>query len=140
MLLSHGGSSRGISCLLFTRMVLVPNYRIIELVYFHTEHRGESRFYCPGFANCRIFLHTDGRGGHGLFTRVLFLSRIIELSNSSSHGESRRVSGFMSRIIELTNLFSHGRLRRFSLSRDMFLVPNLRIVEFLSLHGWSRRL
>ena len=55
--------------------------RIIELVYFHTEHRGESRFYCPGFANCRIFLHTDGRGGHGLFTRVFFLSRIIEFAN-----------------------------------------------------------
>ena len=46
MLLSHGGSSRGISCLLFTRMVLVPNYRIVEFlftrrvteVFFVTRH------------------------------------------------------------------------------------------------------
>lgn len=106
-------------------------------------------------------LHTDCRGGHGLFTRVFFLSRIIEfanwfiftrriaeghgvlsriieLSNFSSHGESRRVSGFMSRIIELSNFFSHGRSRRFSLSQDMFLVTNLRIVEFLSSRGMSR--
>ena len=125
--------------------------RIIELsnCFFHTEHRGESRFFCPELSNCRIFLHTDGRGGHGLFTRVFFLSRIIEfanwfiftrriaeshgvlsriieLSNFFSHGESRRVSGFMSRIIELSNFFSHGESRRFSLSRDMFFVTNLR--------------
>ena len=36
--------------------------RIIELVYFHTEHHGESRFYCPEFANCRIFHHTESHG------------------------------------------------------------------------------
>ena len=55
---------------IFTRSIaeshglIVPNLRIVELVYFHTENRGESRFYCHGFANCRIFLHTDGRGGY----------------------------------------------------------------------------
>ena len=55
---------------------------------------------------------------HGVLSRIIvFLS---------SHGESRRVSGFMSRIIELSNFFSHGESRRFSLSQDMFLVPNLR--------------
>ena len=40
------------------------------------------------------------------------MSRIIELSNFSSHGESRKVSGFMSRIIEF--LSSHGESRRVS--------------------------
>ena len=136
MLLSHGGSSRGISCLLFTRMVLVPNYRIIELVYFHTEHHGESRDLCHELSNYRIsFSHGMSRMvtvfSHefsscpelsnlriGLFSHgasrmvTVLLSRdlsfgptdqrevICELSNFSSHGESRRVSGFMSRIIE----------------------------------------
>ena len=100
-LFSHGESRR----------VTVLLSRIIELVYFHTEHRGESRDLCH------------------------------ELSNLFSHGESRRVTGFMSRIIELSNLFSHGRLRRFSLSRDMFLVTNLRISFFhTDCCGWSRRL
>ena len=87
--------------------------RIIELVYFHTEHRGESRFYCPGFANCRIFLHTDGRGGHGLFTRVFFLSRIIEFANWFIFTRSiTEGHGVLSRIIELSNFFSHGWSRR----------------------------
>ena len=44
----------------------------------------------------------------------------------------------MSRIIELSNFFSHGESRRFSLSQDMFLVTNLRIIEFLSSRGMSR--
>ena len=82
--------------------------------------------------------------GHGGVSRDLSFGPtdqrevICELSNFSSHGESRRVSGFMSRIIELSNLFSHGRLRRFSLSRDMFFVTNLRIGLFS--HGWLWRL
>ena len=105
-LLSHGGSSRGISCLLFTRMVLVPNLRIVE--FFFTRSIAES---------------------HGV------LSRIIELSNFFSHGESRKVKGFCH---ELSNFFSHGESRRFSLSQDMFLVTNLRIIEFLSSRGMSR--
>ena len=122
-LFSHGESRR----------VTVLLSRIIELVYFHTEHRGESRFYCPELSNYRIDFFTRSIAeGHGV------LSRIIELSNFSSHGESRRVSGFMSRIIELSNFFSHGESRRFSLSRDMFLVTNLRIIEFLSSRGMSR--
>ena len=83
---------------------------------------------CPELSNC--FSHGESRRVTG------FMSRIIVFL--SSHGESRRVSGFMSRIIELSNFFSHGRLRRFSLSRDMFLVTNLRIIEFLSSRGMSR--
>ena len=83
VLLSHGGSSRGISCLLFTRIVLVPNYRICELVYFHTEHRGRSR----GFV-------TNYRIVEFLFTRRV-TGFCHELSNyrisfhTESHGESR---------------------------------------------------
>ena len=91
---------------------------------------------CPELSNYRIVFFTRRIAeGHGV------LSRIIELSNFSSHGESRRVSGFMSRIIELSNFFSHGESRRFSLSRDMFLVTNLRI-SFLhtECRGWLWRL
>ena len=162
MLLSHGGSSRGISCLLFTRIVLVPNYRIIELFFFtrsiaeghgvlsrdlsfgptdqrevicelsifssHGESR-RSRFYCPEFANCRIFHHTENhgesRGGVTNYRISFFTRRVTE-----SHGESRdlchelsnyRISfhtedhgGFLchktcfwSRICELSNFFLH---------------------------------
>ena len=137
MLLSHGCSSRGISCLLFTRIVLVPNYRIVEFfshgesrkvtvllsrdlsfgptdqrevicelsIILHTECHGWSRFYCPEFANCRIFLHTENRGGHGCLSRIFFLSRdlsfgptdqrevICELVflHTECHGWSRRL-------------------------------------------------
>ena len=163
MLLSHGCSSRGISCLLFTRTVaevtvfshefsscpelsnlriglfshgasrmvtvllsrdlsfgptdqrevicelsncffhteshgghglIVPNYRIIELVYFHTDHRGESRFSCPEFANCRIFLHTEHRGeSRGFVTNY----RIIEFLFTRRIAEGQ---GVLSRIVE----------------------------------------
>ena len=34
---------------LFTRMVLVPNYRIIELVFFHTEGHGRSRGFVTNY-------------------------------------------------------------------------------------------
>ena len=135
--------------------------------------------FCPELSNLRIglFSHGASRMVTVLLSRDLSFGPtdqrevICELSNFSSHGESRRVSGFMSRIIEflftrriaechgvlsrdlsfgptdqreviieLSNFFSHGRSRRFSLSQDMFLVTNLRVVEFLSSHGWSRRL
>ena len=180
-------------------MVLVPNYRIVELVYFHTENRGESRFYCPEFANCRISFHTEShgesrdlchelsncrisfhtehRGGHGLivpnlriveffFTRRIaeshgVLSRDLSFGPTdqreviivflSSHGESRRVSGFMSRIIELSNFSSHGASRMVTvlLSRDLSFGPTdqREVICELSnwfIHtecpGWSRRL
>ena len=57
---------------LFTRVFFLS--RIIEFAnwFIHTENHGESRSYCPEFANLRIFLHTENRGGHGLFTRVFF--------------------------------------------------------------------
>ena len=73
---------------LFTRMVLVPNLRIVELVFF-TRSIAES---------------------HGLFTRVFFLSRIIEFANwfifTRSIAESH---GVLSRIIELSNWFFFTR-------------------------------
>ena len=174
----------GYQVILFTRMVLVPNYRIglfshgasrrvtvllfrdlsfgptdqreviCELDYFHTEHHGESRFFHTSFLfvpNYRICELVSSHGRSRMVT--VLLSRdlsfgptdqrevICELSNFFSHGESRRVSGFMSRIIELSNFFSHGRLRRFSLSRDMFLVTNLRISFFhTDCCGWLWRL
>ena len=121
---------------IFTRRIaeshglIVPNYRIG--LFSH----GASRMVTVLLSRDLSFGPTDQRevicelsnfSSHGESRRVSgFMSRIIELSNFFSHGESRRVSGFMSRIIELSNLFSHGRLRRFSLSQDMFLVTNLR--------------
>ena len=82
-------------------------------------------------------LHTDRRGGHGLFTRMVLVPnlRIVEFFFTRSIAESH---GVLSRIIELSNFFSHGESRRFSLSQDMFLVTNLRIIEFLSSRGMSR--
>ena len=108
--------------------------RICELSNFSSH--GESR-RVSGFMSRIIELSNFSSHGASRMVTVL-LSRdlsfgptdqrevICELSNFSSHGESRKVSGFMSRIIELSNFFSHGESRRFSLSRDMFLVTNLR--------------
>ena len=140
-LLNHRGPGRKCCCHtgLFTRDIMftlhtdcscpeLSNYRI----FLHTEHHGESRDLCHELSNYRISFHTESHGGHGVLSRDLSFGPtdqrevIIELSNFFSHGESRRVSGFMSRIIELSNFFSHGESRRFSLSRDMFLVTNLR--------------
>ena len=120
---SHGLSRRSRS--FHTSFLFVPNYRICELVSSH----GRSRMVTVLLSRDLSFGPTDQR------------EVICELSNFFSHGESRRVSGFMSRIIELSNFFSHGESRRFSLSRDMFLVTNLRI-SFLHTEcpGWSRRL
>ena len=123
----------------------------------HTEalHAGYHVCSSHGWFLSRIIELSNCFFSHGASRRVtVLLSRICELSNFSSHGESRRVSGFMSRIIELSNLFSHGESRRFSLSRDMFLVTNLRDLSFgptdqrevicelsiFSSHGLSRRL
>ena len=44
--------------------------------------------------------------------------------HAECHGESRDLCH------ELSNFFSHGESRRFSLSRDMFLVTNLRDLFF----------
>ena len=118
MLLSHGGSSRGIS-----------GYSL------HTDGS------CPELSNCRIVFFTRRIAEvTDVYLEFSFLSRDLSFGPTDqrevicelvfSHGESRRVSGFMSRIIELTNLFSHGESRRFSLSRDMFFVTNLRISFF----------
>ncbi len=127
MLLSHGCSSRGILCLLFTRIVA-------EVTVFSHEFS-----FCPELSNLRIGLFSHGASrmvtvllsrdlsfgptdqrevicelsnffSHGESRRVTGGARIIVFL--SSHGESRRVSGFMSRIIELSNFFSHGESRR----------------------------
>ena len=154
----------GYQVILFTRSI-AESHGLFTRVFFLSR--------IIEFANWFIFTRRITES-HGLFTRVFLLSRICELSNwffftrriaeshgvlsrdlsfgptdqreviivfLSSHGESRRVSGFMSRIIELSNFFSHGESRRFSLSRDMFLVTNLRI-SFLhtECHGWLWRL
>ena len=50
-------------------------------------------------------------------------ARIVEFFFTRSITEGH---GVLSRIIELSNFFSHGESRRFSLSQDMFLVTNLR--------------
>ena len=117
-LFSHGASRR-VTVLLSRDLSVGPTDQrevICELSNFSSH--GMSR-------NVTAFLSRDLSFGPTDQREV-----IIELSNFFSHGESRRVSGFMSRIIELSNFFSHGESRRFSLSRDMFLVTNLRIVDF----------
>ena len=109
-------------------------------------------FYHEDISLSRIILLSHGE------SRMIYLSRIIELSNFSSHGESRtsrRV--FLSRICEFANYSSHvescdghGRSLRIYLSRicEFFFT---RMVtdghggfichEFAncSSHGWSRR-
>ena len=124
-LLSHGGSSRGISCLLFTRMVLVPNYRIIE--FFFTRSIAESHgsivpdlriveffftrmvaevtvfshefSFCPELSNCRIFFTRNVTDGHGLFVPRLVLGptdqREVIIEFLSSRGMSRMVAEVM---------------------------------------------
>ena len=84
---SHGWSRRSRS--FHTRFLFVPNYRICELVYFHTEHRGESRSYCPEFANCRLF-----------FTRrIADVTAFLSLDLSFGPTDQREV------ICELSNFF-----------------------------------
>ena len=125
MLLSHGCSSRGISCLLFTRIVLVPNYRIG--LFSHGESRSSRMSITNILFLSRIieflftrrvtvllsrdlsFGPTDQREvicelsnwfiftrrlteSHGLFTRVFFLSRIIEFANWFRHAEGHGIS------------------------------------------------
>ena len=65
---SHGESRR--VTVFFLRIVLVPNYLIIELVYFNTEHRGESRSFVT---NYRII--------ESLFTRRVTESLGIYVTN-----------------------------------------------------------
>ena len=114
----------GYQVILFTRMVLVPNYRIIELVYFHTEHRGESR----GFVmNYRIV--------EFLFTRRVSESLGIYVTNY-------RIVEFLftRRVTEVFFVTRHVLCHEFA---RLVLGPTDQrevIVEFLSSHGWSRRL
>ena len=62
MLLSHGGSSRGISCLLFTRI-------IAEVTVFSHEFS-----FCPELSNLRIgFVTRKITDGHGLIVPRLVL-------------------------------------------------------------------
>ena len=69
--------------------------------------------------------HTDCRGGHGLFTRVFFLSRIIEFANWFIFTRSIAESyGFIVPNLRI-GLFSHGESRRVTvlLSRDLSFGP-----------------
>ena len=113
MLLSHGGSSRGISCLLFTRIVA-------EVTAFSHEFS-----FCPELSNYRIglFSHGESRRVTVLLSRDLSFGPtdqrevICELSNFSSHGESRRSRSFHT---------------------SFLFVPNYRICELVSSRGRSR--
>ena len=100
----------GYHVILFTRIVLVPNYRICELVFFTRSIAESHGFIVP---NLRIFLHTECHGWSRSFhTSFLFVPnyRICELVYS--HGESRRVTVLLSRICEFANFSSHGESRR----------------------------
>ena len=114
---------------LFTRMVLVPNLRIVELVFF-TRSIAES---------------------HGLFTRVFFLSRIIEFANwfiftrsiAESHGVLSRDLSFgptdqRELICELSNFSSHGASRK--VTGFCHELSNYRISFHTESHGESRDL
>ena len=102
--------------------------RICELANYSSH--GESRMFTEDLfvTNLRIVLHTDG---HGESRRISFITKIFLLS----HGESRRV--FLSRICELANFSSHGESR--TVTEDLF-VTNLRIVLHTDGHGESRRI
>ena len=108
-------------------MVLVPNYRI------------------------GLFSHGESRSSRMSITNILFLSRIIELSNFFSHGESRRVSVLLSRdlsfgptdqrevIIEFANWFIFTR--RIAEFTDVYHeFANCRISFHTESHGESRDL
>ena len=92
------------NCLSYKRLVILHKLRCANCVtkilyFFHT-----TKLSVPVFSNF-------------IFTRIFFLSRIIELSNFCLHTEYR------------------GQSRIFFSS---FLVPNYRIIEFLSSHGISQ--
>ena len=105
---SHGESRRA-TVLLSRDLSFGPTDQrevICELsIILHTECHGWSRFYCPEFANCRIFLHTENRGGHGCLSRIFFLSRDLSFGPTdqreviieflSSRGMSRMVAEVM---------------------------------------------
>ena len=103
---SHGLSRRSRS--FHTSFLFVPNYRIVELVFFHTENHGESRFFHTSFLfvpNYRICELVSSHGRSRMVT--VLLSRdlsfgptdqrevICELSIFSSHGLSRIVAEVM---------------------------------------------
>ena len=83
------------------------------------NHRGPGRKCC---------CHTEDlhAGYHVYFSHGWFLSRICELSNFSSHGASRRVTGFCH---ELSNYRISFHTENRGRSRDF--VTNYRIIEFL---------
>ena len=86
MLLSHGGSSRGISGLLFTRMVLVPNYRIIELFSSHGASRRVTVFLSRIIE--LIYFHTENLGIYVTNYRIiesLFTRKITEVFFVTRH-------------------------------------------------------
>ena len=108
MLLSHGGSSRGISCYslhtdcrgghgLFTRMVLVPNLRIVE--FFFTRRITEVTVFLSRIIELSNWFFFTRRiaESHGVLSRDLSFGptdqREVIIVFLSSHGESRRVTG-----------------------------------------------
>ena len=96
-------------------------------------------------------LHTDCRGGHGLFTRIVLVPnyRIVEFLFTRRVTESLGIYVTNYRIVEF--LFTRRVTEVFFVTRHVLghefarlvLGPTDQrevIVEFLSSHGWSRRL
>ena len=86
-------------------------------------------FYHEDISLSRIILLSHGE------SRMIYLSRIIELSNFSSHGESRTVT----EDLFVTNL----RICELILTRmvtESLFIPNLRIILHTDGHGRSRRI
>ena len=89
MLLSHGALHAGYQVYSSHGWFLS---RIIELFYFHTEHRGRSRGFVTNYRIVEFLFTRRIAEGHGLFTRVFFLSRIIEFANWFRHAEGHGIS------------------------------------------------
>ena len=125
--------------------------RIIELVYFHTEHRGESRsfhtsfLFVPNYRICElVYFHTEHRGrSRGFVTNY----RIVEFFFTRRVTESLGIYVTNYRIIE--SLFTRKITEVFFVTRHVLghefarlvLGPTDQrevIVEFLSSRGMSR--
>ena len=114
--LSNFSFSHGVPRII-TVLSLCPELSNYRIFLFHTEFHGESRIYISyhELSNYRIFL----------FTRIIFMSRIIELSNFFSHGVPRRITDLFfchefanSKIRDKENPWSSVTLRVKKKNRD----------------------
>ena len=86
---SHGLSRRSRS--FHTSFLLVPNYRICELVYFHTENRGRSRGFVTNYRIVEFFFTRRVTESLGIYVtnyriiEFLFTRRVAEVFFVTRH-------------------------------------------------------